>query len=54
MTLNKNGIVRDHYPQLGFVPTLVTDHRMEFELGTDLYEPLQTKIRTMERSYDSN
>ena len=49
----KNGIVRDHYPQLGFVPTLVTDHRMEFELGTDLYEPLQTKIRIMERSYDS-
>ena len=45
----KNGMVRDHYPNLGFTP--VTE--FEFELYPLDYQPRSTKIRVLERPYDA-
>jgi FkbH-like protein len=49
----KNGMVRDHYPALGFTPTLTSADRLEFELDPRLYTAKPTRIRIAEKSYDT-
>jgi len=49
----KNGLVRDHYPELGFTPRLATDDRLEFELKTQSYAMRKHKIRVIEQPYDT-
>jgi FkbH-like protein len=44
----KNGMVRDHYPSLGFVPVSVSPERLEFELNLDHYEFRPTRIRIIQ------
>ena len=51
----KNGMVRDHYPNLGFTPLPVeSPERLEFELETEPYQMKPTQIRIVERPYDAN
>lgn len=44
----KNGMVRDLYPRLGFCPERVTQTRAEYLLETQSYQPIATHI-TVER-----
>jgi FkbH-like protein len=50
----KNGMVRNHYPALGFTPTVVADDRLEFELDLQSYAVKPTRIRIAEKSYDAS
>jgi FkbH-like protein len=49
----KNNMVREHYSSLGFTPVLQTAERSEFMLDVASYQPRPTRIRILERSYDS-
>jgi len=49
----KNGMVRDHYPALGFTPLRAAGERLEFELNPLSYTNKPTRIRIAERSYDA-
>ncbi len=49
----KNGMVRDHYPGMGFTPSLTSNTRLEFELDPRLYTARPTRIRIAEKSYDT-
>jgi predicted enzyme involved in methoxymalonyl-ACP biosynthesis len=49
----KNGMVKGHYPALGFTATVATDDRLEFELDVPAYAAKPTTIKIAERSYDS-
>ncbi|MBZ5617575.1 MAG: HAD-IIIC family phosphatase [Acidobacteriia bacterium] len=49
----KNGMVRNHYPALGFTPTLTSADRLEFELRPQFYTPKPSRIRIAERAYDT-
>lgn len=50
----KNGMVQDHYANLGFTPAANRGDRAEFELDPNLYRTKPTKIRISARSYDAN
>ena len=50
----KNGMVRDHYPNLGFAPAPDTPTPAVYELDAHSYQPHPTKIRILERPYDAN
>jgi FkbH-like protein len=41
----KNGLVRDHYPSLGFAPAALTAERAEYALELASFEPRPTHIR---------
>jgi len=47
----KNGMVRNHYPNLGFTPALEAEDRLEFVLDTRSYESRPTRIRVIEQPY---
>jgi len=51
---SKNGMVRNHYPALGFRPVAAAEDRLEFELDPQSYTTSPTRIRIAERSYDTN
>jgi FkbH-like protein len=44
----KNGMVRDHYPALGFTPVSVSPDRLEFALDLQQYEFRPTRIRVIQ------
>jgi FkbH-like protein len=46
----KNGMVRGHYPALGFTPLPCPETALEFELKVEQYSERQTKIRITERA----
>ncbi len=50
----KNGMVRDHYPQLGFTTIEDRDDYRRFSLDVGPYVARPTHIRIDERSYDAN
>jgi FkbH-like protein len=50
----KNGMVRNHYPELGFRPAAAAEDRLEFELDPQSCTNKLTRIRIAERSYDTN
>lgn len=50
----KNGMVRDHYPQLGFTTIEDRDDYRRFSLDVGSYIARPTHIRIDERSYDAN
>jgi FkbH-like protein len=50
----KNGMVRDHYPGLGFRLARAAGDRFEFELDPASYTNKPTRIRMTERSYDAS
>lgn len=51
----KNGMVRDHYANLGFTPLPAESaERFAFQLEIQSYQVKPTKIRIVERPYDAN
>ena len=48
----KNGMVRDHYPNLGFTTAAAADDGSKFVLEVASYPPRTTHIRIVEKSYD--
>ena len=49
----KNGMVRDHYPALGFARSPGSETRLEFVLDLPAYTARTTRIRVVERAYDT-
>jgi len=49
----KNGMVRDHYPALGFARSPGSETRLEFVLHLPAYIARTTRIRVVERAYDT-
>lgn len=50
----KNGMVRDLFPRMGFSLVEETPERVTYQLSTKEYEPTKTHIQIDRRAYDSN
>lgn len=48
----KNGMVKEHYPNLGFEPLNVSEERAEYVLQVDAFEPRPTHIEVTRKSND--
>jgi FkbH-like protein len=50
----KNGMVRDLFPRMGFSLVEETPERVTYQLSTKEYEPTKTHIQIDRRAYDTN
>jgi predicted enzyme involved in methoxymalonyl-ACP biosynthesis len=50
----KNGMVRDLFPRMGFSLVEETPERTTYQLNTESFEPRKTHIQIDRRAYDAN